>query len=273
MRRNIYIMSTSMKKKINNIHFALLAALLVGCSLSPGMYMSSGNKSAVYIEGLDRNIIIKNINDNFSAREKLPENYLIGVGDKLNINVYGIPEVFPLTAINPQQNVRRVNSEGNIFFPYVGTIKAIGKNQDELRKEISLKLSEFFSDPQLDLNIVEFNSQVVFLLGEVTKPTKINITDVPLSLSDAIGGSLGLNTNSAEGSEVFIIRQGENQDPEIFIANLESPSGFIDAGKFYLQDNDIVYVNAKGTTRWNRVISQFFPFSSFLNSIDNLTRD
>ena len=58
MRRNIYIMSTSMKKKINNIHFALLAALLVGCSLSPGMYMSSGNKSAVYIEGLDRNIII-----------------------------------------------------------------------------------------------------------------------------------------------------------------------------------------------------------------------
>ena len=38
----------------------------------------------------------------------------------------------------------------------------------------------------------------------------------------------------------------------------------------YLSDNDIVYVNSKGTTRWNRVISQFFPFSSFLNSVDNL---
>mgnify|MGYP006228273447 CR=1 FL=1 len=40
-----------------------------------------------------------------------------------------------------------------------------------------------------------------------------------------------------------------------------------------LSDNDIVYVNAKGTTRWNRVISQFFPFSSFLNSVDNLIDD
>ena len=41
----------------------------------------------------------------------------------------------------------------------------------------------------------------------------------------------------------------------------------------YLKDNDVIYVNAKGTTRWNRVISQFFPFSSFLNSVDNLTTD
>ena len=38
----------------------------------------------------------------------------------------------------------------------------------------------------------------------------------------------------------------------------------------YLKNEDIIYVNAKGTTRWNRVISQFFPFSTFLNSIDNL---
>ena len=38
-------------------------------------------------------------------------------------------------------------------------------------------------------------------------------------------------------------------------------------------NNDIVYVNASGTARWNKVISQFFPFSSFLNSIDNLTND
>ena len=52
--------------------------------------------------------------------------------------------------------------------------------------------------------------------------------------------------------------------------NLSTPAGFIAAGSS-MEDNDIVYVNASGTTRWNRIISQFFPFSSFLNSIDNLT--
>ena len=83
-----------------------------------------------------------------------------------------------------------------------------------------------------------------------------------------------MSTNTADGSEVFIIRQGVgSNDPEIYRANLSSPSGFIAAGDFYLADNDIVYVNAKGTTRWNRVISQFFPFSTFLNSVDNLTSD
>ena len=103
---------------------------------------------------------------------------------------------------------------------------------------------------------------------------KININDVPISLAVAIGESFGLNTNTASASEVFIIRQSEfGEDPLIFHANLKNPSNFIEAGNFFLANNDIVYVNASGTARWNKVISQFFPFSSFLNSIDNLTSD
>ena len=100
-----------------------------------------------------------------------------------------------------------------------------------------------------------------------------HITDVPISLSDALGEVLGLNTNTSSGSEVYIIRQSNNESPEIFRADLSSPTGFLDSSNFYLKDNDIVYVNASGTTRWNRIVSQFFPFSSFLNSIDNLTND
>ena len=103
---------------------------------------------------------------------------------------------------------------------------------------------------------------------------RINITDIPISLSNAIGESFGLNTYTAEASEVFIIRQNLlGEDPLIFHADLKNPSNFIEAGNFYLTNNDIIYVNASGTTRWNKVISQFFPFSTFLNSISNLTSD
>ena len=110
------------------------------------------------------------------------------------------------------------------------------------------------------------------MLGEVINPIKINITDIPLSLTEALGQTKGINNNTANGGEVFVIRQSnDNSPPRIFIADLSSPAGFLSAGSFYLSDNDVVYVNAKGTTRWNRVISQFFPFSSFLNSIDNLS--
>ena len=107
----------------------------------------------------------------------------------------------------------------------------------------------------------------------ITRPKKINITDIPLSLSDALGEANGLIcTNSADGSKVFIIKSN-NENPSIYLADLSSPAGFIAAKDFVMEDNDIIYVNAKSTTRWNRVISQFFPFSSFLNSIDNLTQD
>ena len=164
-----------------------------------------------------------------------------------------------MTNINIDQNLRRVDSNGNIFFPYIGSIKAEGKTENELRANITSNLSKFFNNPQLDVSIARFNSQRIYILGEVTRPIKINISDVPLSLSEALGQANGLNTNTSDASNVFIIRQAKlDQIPRIFKADLSSPSGFIDAGNFYLNDNDIIYVNAKGTTRWNRVISQFF---------------
>ena len=95
-----------------------------------------------------------------------------------------------------------------------------------------------------------------------------------MTLADALGLSLGLSTNSSAASEVFIRQpNSQNTNPQIFKANLASPSGFISASNFYLSNNDIIYINANGTTRWNRVISQFFPFPTFLNSVDRLIQD
>jgi polysaccharide export outer membrane protein len=149
-------------------------------------------------------------------------------------------------------------------------IKASNKTQDELREDITIGLSKYFNEPQVDVTISRFNSQQVFVLGEVTRPSKLNLTDIPLTLSDALGISLGLNKNTA-GPDVFVIRQSTNNNlPQIFYVNLNNPSFLIDAGNFYLLDNDIVYVNSSETTRWNKVISQFFPFASFLNTVENI---
>ena len=98
---------------------------------------------------------------------------------------------------------------------------------------------------------------------------------MPLSLSEALGQANGLNTNTSDASNVFIIRQAKlDQIPRIFKADLSSPSGFIDAGNFYLNDNDIIYVNAKKVQQDGiESFHNFFPFSSFLNSINNLTSE
>ena len=256
----------------------LLAFMGSGCSLSPGMHMSVkdpwiDSDSYIYIEKSDTTIQVIEI-ASFNHNQSI-KTYKVGVGDQLAITVWGLPEIFPILQSNSDQNLRRVDSNGNIFFPYVGIIRASGKTQDELRAELTLKLAEFFNEPQLDLSISNFNSQKVYILGEVMKPSKLNITDRPLSLSDALGLVNGLNNNTSSGGEIFVVRQPNefNTNHSIYRADLSSPSGFIYTNNFYLMNNDIVYVNAKGTTRWNRVISQFFPFSSFLNSVDNLLED
>ena len=250
----------------------LLICLLTSCSLAPGMHMSEGIGDEIYIESLDQNINIERLES--ETVDYVDSTYRIGNGDQISITIWGLPEIFPITNISSDQNLRRVDSKGNIYFPFVGLIKANSLTQDELRSELTEKLSLYFNEPQVDVSISRFNSQKVYLLGEVITPKKLNLTDIPLSLSDALGEVNGLNNNTSDGGKIFVIRQGvQGGKPKIILADLSSPSGFLKSSNFYLQNNDIIYVNAKGTTRWNRVISQFFPFSTFLNSVDNLTSD
>ena len=250
-----------------------------GCSLSPGMHMETKSNwldesKYVYVESIDKNVELLNISKPRDLSDMGNYLYKIGIGDQISVTIWGLPDIFPINTANLEGSLRRVDANGNIFFPYAGLIKAEGKTQDELRDNLTDRLSEYFTDPQVDVSIARFNSQQIFVLGEVTRPKKINLTDIPISLSKAIGESFGLNTNTAAASEVFIIRQGRaGEDPLIFYADLKNPSNFIEAGNFYLTNNDIVYVNASGTTRWNKVVSQFFPFSTLLNSIDNLRSD
>lgn len=266
----------NMKRKTSLLLFLFL---INGCSLSPGMHMDTrsswvNDSKYIYIDSIKKTVKLVNITQTSNVSQQRSNIYKIGVGDQIAVTVWGLPDIFPINNISVDQNLRRVDANGNIFFPYAGLIEAKGKTQDELRNSLTNRLSKYFNNPQIDVAIARFNSQQVFVLGEVTKAIKINITDIPISLANAIGESSGLNTNTAAASEVFIIRQSQaGDDPLIFHANLQNPSSFIEAGKFYLTNNDIVYVNSSGTTRWNKVISQFFPFSAFLNSVNNLSSD
>ena len=276
MPKDTYTMIIMKQKMIKKtISSIVVATLLSSCVLSPGMFMTSSNnwngENTVFVNSLNKRITIQPITDKIQIENDI---YKIGKGDQLFVTIWGLPDIFPVTGgVNSELNTRRVDSNGNIFFPFVGLIQAEGKTQDKLRKDLTLELSNMFKNVQLDIAIAGFNSQKVYLLGEVTTPKVIKLSDIPLSLSKAIGEAKGLNTQTSEGEDVFVIRQNSSQDPQIFRVDLSSPSGFLSAGNFYLANNDIVYVNAKGTTRWNRVISQFFPFTSFITSVDNLLDD
>jgi polysaccharide export outer membrane protein len=202
---------------------SLLAVLLFsGCALSPGMHMETktswiDSEKYVFVESLNKKIRLVDISVTTDFSYENNYIYRIGVGDQISVMVWGLPEIFPMVNTGSDQNLRRVDSNGNIFFPYAGLVQAAGKTQSELRADITAKLANYFTDPQLDLSIAKFNSQKIFVLGEVTRPIKLNIKDMPISLSDAIGESFGLNTNTAAASEVFVIRQSQPKENQAFL--------------------------------------------------------
>ena len=93
----------------------------------------------VFIESIGKDVKLINVSETFNPSYKSEYLYKIGVGDQIAVTVWGLPEIFPVTNISPDQNLRRVDANGNIFFPYVGLITAKGMTQDELRKNVTAR--------------------------------------------------------------------------------------------------------------------------------------
>lgn len=138
----------------------------------------------------------------------------------------------------------------------------------------SSKVHEIFIKED-DVVYIPFNDEKkVYVVGEVVRQKEIDLRKNTMILSDAISRAGGLSNQTANGSQVYIIRKADDiNEARIFQINLKSPSGFVLASKFKLKPQDIVFVGPANIARWNRVISQFFPFTTFLNAVDNLQSD
>ena len=120
-------MLMNMKRAISIIIIIFFAN---GCSLSPGMHMETKSSwtdesKYVYIDSIKENVKLTNISETLDLTYKNNYVYRIGVGDQIAVTIWGLPDIFPVTNINADQNLRRVDANGNIFFPYAGLIQAI----------------------------------------------------------------------------------------------------------------------------------------------------
>lgn len=85
-----------------------------------------------------------------------------------------------------------VQPDGTIFFPYVGQIKVAGLTTDQIRAKLSKALAKYLVDPQINVAVTGFHSQTYQLAGAVVKPGLYPITNVPLTVSQAIQAAGGI---------------------------------------------------------------------------------
>lgn len=143
-------------------------------------------------------------------------------------------------------------------------------NTVELEKA-GLSLHNLLIQPNDTLYVNNRENQKIYVMGESGKNQSLPMRDQGMSLSDVLGESLGLNPLSASRSKIYVVRSQPNAaHTEVYHMDLTSIADFGLANQFKMRSNDIVYVDASGLARWQRVVNQIIPFSSALYNFDRL---
>jgi len=222
-----------MKPAYNKLLPFTFIIILTGCSI-PGSHLSVANKQLVEVNTAQlttEQINVYSLSPSFVAKysanhsgivhaktnPKLDKQiaqyrYRVGPGDVLNITIWDHPELtIPAGSYrNAQEAGNWVHANGQIFYPYIGFLYVGGKTVVEIREKIAFRLAKFIEAPQVDVSLAAFRSQKAYLTGEINMPGKQPITNVPLTLLDAINQGGGLTAN-ADWRNVSITRNGKTE--------------------------------------------------------------
>lgn len=239
---------------------AFVGSVLSGCAFAPGMrYGVSGpddglsDTSATYngvrveMRSLTPREALSVARREDSTRKLVPNEllqyvpgpYQIGKHDILTIAVWEHPELtMPFGAYrNDEAAGQTVDDSGTFYFPYAGTVRALGLTPAELRKSLLNSLANSLTSPQLDAKVTSFRSQRVYVGGAVARPGMVAITDVPLTLLDALAQAGGL-TGTADPRRLELMRDGKTS-----ILDLNSITGTKNtAFRIWLKHGDVVRI-------------------------------
>ncbi len=168
-----------------------------------------------------------------------PAPYLIGPQDILLVTVWEHPELtIPLGQYRSDTATGQVvDDEGNIFWPYVGVLNVQGQTAMQVRTRLVDRMAKVLKNPQVDVKVIAYRAQKVYVGGEVRQPAMYNVTDVPFTLAEAIGRAGGF-LPSSDDSRVLLTRGSRSWSINFHNLMLKGSR----YGQILLKDGDAVTV-------------------------------
>ena len=159
-----------------------------------------------------------------------------------------------------------VDIHGNIEFPVLGTLHVEGLTKNQLVNLITNKLKdeELLKDP---IVLVEFLNFKISILGEVNRVGQYNVSGDRLTLLDAIAMAGDL-TKNARLDRIAVIREYGNKR-RIMWNDIRTKDIFT-SPSYYLQQNDIVYVETNGRRAEEVVQRRFSMWHTVIYSITSV---
>ncbi len=217
-----------------------LIAVLTGCSMARDIPYFKGLQSSEDAVGVVQHearicpddmlsIIVSGIDPLAVAPFNLP---VVAYQSPGSENIYSTPSFQPYL----------VDKEGYIDFPVIGKMKLGGLLKSEAIAYIKKQLEPYLKDPIIT---IQFMSYKVTVLGEVARPNTYTINTERVSILEALGRAGDL-TIYGRRDNVLLIREKEGGVKEYVRINLND-TDILTSEYYYLQQNDVIYVEANKT--------------------------
>lgn len=132
-----------------------------------------------------------------------PNNYPLGVSDKVKVTVFNEPTLSGTFAIN---------ADGAIAFPLIGNTPAVGKSPEQLRQILEQRLGDgYLREPRVTVEVLTFRP--FYIYGEVNNPGEYPYT-TGLTVLNAVALAKGF-TYRADKRKILLKRAGQSSSTEV----------------------------------------------------------
>ena len=158
-----------------------------------------------------------------------PPAYPLGPGDKLQINVYNVDNMNEAVVVDP---------DGTVTFPVLDKVSVEGLTVNQLQVKLSKLLAQYVKEPQVNIQLLEYGSRYVNVLGNVLTPGRIPLKGA-FRVLDAISQAGGFADKSGD---VEIQRRDGSGKVQSKVLNKEDLLAGSEKSNIYVLDQDVINV-------------------------------
>lgn len=115
--------------------------------------------------------------------------YALGPEDQLTIHVVDLSDI--------SDKPVRIDPNGYLELPLLGRVRAAGLSVESLRDVLAERAARYIESPQITINVTEYRSRPVSILGEVNSPG-LHLLQGPTRLVNVISLAGGLKPDAGE---------------------------------------------------------------------------
>lgn len=153
-----------------------------------------------------------------------------------------------------------VDLEGYIILPILGKVHVAGLTIDEAKQNLQKLTESYITDARVEVKLVSFK---VSMVGEVSRPGQYTIFNDRANILEAISlaGDITYNGNR---KKVLVVRSFNNETKTIAVDLTKRE--LLSSKQFYLQPNDIIYVEPFKTTAFRLRVTDYSVFLTLITS-------